>query len=48
MKFLADENFEPQFVARLREEGHEVIFLEEFEAGIEAHRYLGQQSNIMP
>ena len=35
MKFLADENFEPQFVERLRREGYEVIFLEEYEAGIE-------------
>ena len=34
MKFLADENFEPEFVARLREAGHEVLFLDEYEAGI--------------
>jgi predicted nuclease of predicted toxin-antitoxin system len=35
MKFLADENFEPQFVERLRREGHEVIFLDEYESGID-------------
>lgn len=35
MKFLADENFEPQFVARLREEGHEVLFLDEYDSGID-------------
>ena len=35
MKFLADENFEPQFIARLREEGHEVLFLDEYDAGID-------------
>lgn len=40
MKFLADENFEPQFVERMRREGHEVIFLEEYEAGIEDVRVL--------
>ena len=40
MKFLADENFEPQFVERLRSEGYEVIFLEEYEAGIEDGRML--------
>ena len=35
MRFLADENFEPQFVARLRTEGHEVLFLDEYDAGID-------------
>jgi len=34
MKFLADENFEPHFVERLRNEGYEVIFLDEYAAGI--------------
>ncbi len=33
MKFLADENFEPQFVERLRQEGYEVLFLDEYDAG---------------
>lgn len=41
MKFLADENFEPQFVENLRQEGHEVIFLDEYEAGIEDAEVLG-------
>lgn len=35
MKFLADENFEWEFVDRLREAGHDVVFLDEYEAGIE-------------
>ena len=35
MKFLADENFEPQFVERLRQKGYKVIYLDEYEAGIE-------------
>lgn len=35
MKFLADENFEWEFVYRLREAGHDVVFLDEYEAGIE-------------
>ncbi|MCC6329137.1 MAG: DUF5615 family PIN-like protein [Acidobacteria bacterium] len=34
MRFLADENFEPQFVESLRDEGHEVLFLDEYRAGV--------------
>lgn len=40
MKFPADENFEPQFVERLRDEGHEVLFLDEYEAGFSDERIL--------
>jgi len=41
MKFLADENFEPQFVERLREEGYEVLFLDEYQGGTEDEEVLG-------
>ncbi len=34
MKLLADENFEPQFVERLRQAGHQVLYLDDYEAGI--------------
>lgn len=33
MKFLADENFEPQFVERLRREGYEVLYINEIALG---------------
>lgn len=35
MKFLADENFEPQFVESLRRAGYEVLFLNEYDAGVD-------------
>jgi len=35
VKFLADENFEPAFVEILRNEGYEVLFLNEYDAGID-------------
>ncbi|MBK9154652.1 MAG: DUF5615 family PIN-like protein [Chloracidobacterium sp.] len=40
MKLLADENFEPEFVEKLRAAGHEVIFLDEYDAGISDHEVL--------
>ena len=33
MKFLADENFEPRFVERLRREGYEVLYINEIALG---------------
>jgi len=48
MRFLADENFEPQFVESLRDEGHEVFFLMNTKPASAMKRYWSVPSNRMP